>query len=84
MADLRPLMKNRKKMRELERMEGYLVLKARDEGATWREIGEALEISHQAAWERFSMMETEIGVGEAIAALERKAPKSSALYKHQD
>jgi hypothetical protein len=40
--------------RAVEKLQRSLVNQARDAGRTWTEIGEALGISRQAAWERFS------------------------------
>jgi hypothetical protein len=40
--------------RAVEKLQRHLVSDAREAGRTWTEIGEALGISRQAAWERFS------------------------------
>ena len=40
--------------RAVEKHQRHLVGRARDTGRTWTEIGTALGISKQAAWERFS------------------------------
>lgn len=40
--------------RAVDKLQRHLVGRARDEGRTWTEIGEALGVSRQAAWERFS------------------------------
>lgn len=40
--------------RAVEKLQRHLVDQAREAGRTWTEIGEALGISRQAAWERFS------------------------------
>lgn len=40
--------------RAVDKLQRDLVAKARDAGRTWTEIGDALGISRQAAWERFS------------------------------
>lgn len=33
-----------------------LVIRARREGATWQEIGDALNMTRQSAWERYSAL----------------------------
>jgi hypothetical protein len=40
--------------RAVDKLQRHLVRQARDAGRTWTEIGASLEISRQAAWERFS------------------------------
>lgn len=40
--------------RAVEKLQRHLVRQARDGGQSWTEIGEALGVSRQAAWERFS------------------------------
>jgi hypothetical protein len=40
--------------RAVDKLQRHLVSQAREAGRTWTEIGEALGISRQAAWERFS------------------------------
>jgi hypothetical protein len=40
--------------RAVEKLQRHLVAQARQAGQTWTEIGEALGISRQAAWEKFS------------------------------
>jgi hypothetical protein len=40
--------------RAVEKLQRHLTHEARDAGRTWTEIGEALGISRQAAWQRFS------------------------------
>ena len=40
--------------RAVDKLQRHLVSEARGAGRTWTEIGEALGISRQAAWERFS------------------------------
>jgi hypothetical protein len=40
--------------RAVDKLQRHLVGQARAEGQTWTEIGEALGVSRQAAWERFS------------------------------
>lgn len=40
--------------RAVDKLQRHLVAQARDAGRTWAEIGEALGVSRQAAWERFS------------------------------
>jgi len=40
---------------EVEKALREAVDRARHEGRTWTEIGEAMEMSKQAAWERFAM-----------------------------
>lgn len=41
-------------LRDLEERLGEIIRFARAEGHTWTEIGQALGVSKQAAWERFS------------------------------
>ena len=38
----------------VERLEADAVVAAREQGASWTDIGAALGISRQAAWERFA------------------------------
>jgi hypothetical protein len=40
--------------RAVDKLQRHLVAQARDAGRTWTEIGDALGVSRQAAWERFS------------------------------
>jgi hypothetical protein len=40
--------------RAVDKLQRHLVSQARETGRSWTEIGEALGISRQAAWERFS------------------------------
>lgn len=40
--------------RAVDKLQRHLVARARETERTWTEIGEALGISRQAAWERFS------------------------------
>ncbi len=40
--------------RAVDKLQRQLVRQARAAGQTWTEIGEALGVSRQAAWERFS------------------------------
>jgi hypothetical protein len=40
--------------RAVDKLQRELVRDARGAGSTWTEIGEALGVSRQAAWERFS------------------------------
>ena len=40
--------------RAVGKLQRDLVRRARDGGRTWTEIGEALGVSRQAAWERYS------------------------------
>ena len=40
--------------RAVDKLQRHLARQARDAGRTWTEIGASLEISRQAAWERFS------------------------------
>jgi hypothetical protein len=40
--------------RAVDKLQRHLVNRAREAGQTWTEIGEALGVSRQAAWERFS------------------------------
>lgn len=40
--------------RAVDKLQRHLVVQAREEGVTWTEIGEALGVSKQAAWERFA------------------------------
>jgi hypothetical protein len=40
--------------RAVDKLQRHLVRQARETGRTWTEIGASLEISRQAAWERFS------------------------------
>jgi hypothetical protein len=40
--------------RAVDKLQRHLVQQAREAGRTWTEIGEALDVSRQAAWERFS------------------------------
>ena len=40
--------------RAVDKLQRHLVEQAREAGLTWTEIGEALGVSRQAAWERFS------------------------------
>jgi hypothetical protein len=40
--------------RAVDKLQRELVRDARGAGRTWTEIGEALGVSRQAAWERFS------------------------------
>ena len=40
--------------RAVDKLQRHLVTKARDAGRTWTEIGEALGVTRQSAWERFS------------------------------
>jgi hypothetical protein len=40
-------------------VQGAAAKAARGEGSTWDEIGEALGVSRQAAWERFAASEHE-------------------------
>jgi hypothetical protein len=40
--------------RAVDKLQRHLVEQAREAGQTWTEIGEALGISRQAAWEKFS------------------------------
>ena len=40
--------------RAVEKLQRHLVYQAREGGESWTEIGEALGVSRQAAWERFS------------------------------
>jgi hypothetical protein len=42
--------------RAVDKLQRHLVRQARDAGRTWTEIGASLEISRQAAWERFSSL----------------------------
>lgn len=53
------------KFAELEHEQTKMVAVARDIGLTWGQIGEALGVSRQAAWERFA---SRIGTGEAGSA----------------
>jgi hypothetical protein len=39
----------------VDKLQRHLVVKARDAGRSWTEIGEALGVTKQAAWERFSV-----------------------------
>jgi len=41
--------------RALDKLQRQLVHEAREGGRSWTEIGEALGVSRQAAWERFSI-----------------------------
>lgn len=41
----------------VEKLQYELIAKARENGCSWTEIGHALSISRQAAWERFSREE---------------------------
>jgi DNA-directed RNA polymerase specialized sigma24 family protein len=47
------------KLHSLDSERAEAIRKARAEGATWGQIGEALKISKQAAWERFRSLEKE-------------------------
>lgn len=38
----------------VEKLQRDLVVRARSDGCTWTSIGQALGITRQAAWERFS------------------------------
>ena len=40
--------------RAVDKLQRHLVTQARDAGRTWTEIGEALGVTRQSAWERFS------------------------------
>ena len=40
--------------RAVDKLQRHLVTKARDAGRTWTEIGEALGVTRQSAWKRFS------------------------------
>ena len=40
--------------RAVDKLQRHLVQQAREAGQTWTEIGEALGVTRQAAWERFS------------------------------
>jgi len=40
--------------RAVDKLQRHLVHHAREAGQSWTEIGEALGVSRQAAWERFS------------------------------
>jgi DNA invertase Pin-like site-specific DNA recombinase len=40
--------------RAVDKLQRQLVRQAREGGQSWTEIGEALGVSRQAAWERFS------------------------------
>jgi hypothetical protein len=40
--------------RAVDKLQRHLVGQARAKGQTWTEIGDALGVSRQAAWERFS------------------------------
>jgi hypothetical protein len=40
--------------RAVDKLQRHLVQHARDAGQTWTEIGKALGVTRQAAWERFS------------------------------
>lgn len=47
---------------ELDRLRHEMVLAARSSGATWAEVGSALGVSRQSAWEYFtSRSRTELG-----------------------
>lgn len=43
-----------KGMARIEERVGFFVAEARKKGHTWEEIGEALGVTRQAAWERYS------------------------------
>ena len=40
--------------RALDKLQRHLVVQARSAGRSWTEIGDALGVSKQSAWERFS------------------------------
>ena len=40
--------------RAVDKLQRHLVTQARKAGRTWTEIGEALGVTRQSAWERFS------------------------------
>ena len=40
--------------RAVDKLQRHLVTQARDGGRTWTEIGKALGVSRQSAWERFA------------------------------
>ncbi|MDP3972554.1 MAG: hypothetical protein Q8P61_06565 [Candidatus Nanopelagicales bacterium] len=44
-------------MTELEPLAGLLVRESRIRGASWQDIGQAMGISKQSAWERFSSID---------------------------
>lgn len=50
---LRGLVKYRDQARQLDRKLYFLVAQARAEGATWSQIGEALDLTRQAVHQRF-------------------------------
>jgi hypothetical protein len=41
--------------RAVDKLQRHLVVQARDAGRSWTEIGDALGVTKQAAWERFSI-----------------------------
>jgi hypothetical protein len=43
--------------RAVDKLQRHLVQQARDAGRTWTEIGEALGVSRQSAWQRFATPE---------------------------
>jgi hypothetical protein len=43
--------------RAVDKLQRHLVLQAREAGRTWTEIGEALGVSRQSAWQRFATPE---------------------------
>ena len=60
---------------ELDRLRRSTVRAARAAGATWDEIGEALGMTRQSAWEFFSR--------ETRAALARTAERNDELAEHE-
>ena len=43
--------------RAVDKLQRHLVQQARDSGRTWTEIGAALGVSRQSAWQRFATLE---------------------------